>query len=410
MLLIYAAGMNDVEAFPAGGTFAAGFEGVRDAFLEAQRADPGGAQLCVYRHGEQVVDLWAGWDNVGGRPYDERSIAVLMSCTKGVVASGVHILADRGLIDFDAPLARYWPAFGQAGKAGITVRQILSHTGGLMNYDPDRQMGPAEFFDFELSARALEDMAPLWPPGRAVMYHFITFGTLAAELIRRVDGRRIGQFVAEEIAGPLGADLWIGLPKSEEPRRAPHSSQDASVGVDAWRALLAGAGCNMDDRLVRAFLDVAVSADAAIAQINTNRAYRAAELPAGNGIADARGLARLYAALIGEVDGVRLISEAAMRRARECQTEGLGAPGELAKLRGAGGQPYGLGYELPSLVKPMLGPGSFGHAGAGGRMGFAHPESGAAVAYVCNTMLNSPAGPDPRWIGWTAALHAALGI
>ena len=401
--------MNDVQSFPAGGTVAAGFEGVREAFLAAQRGDAGGAQLCVYRRGERVVDLWAGWDNANGRPYGKHTIAVLMSCTKGVVATGVHILADRGLIDFDAPMARYWPEFGQAGKAEITVRQILSHTGGLMNFDPDRHVGPAAFFDQAAAARELETMAPLWPPGRAVMYHFITFGTLAAELIRRVDGRRIGQFVAEEIAGPLGADLWIGLPEAEEPRRAPHSSQDASVGAEAYARLLAAVGCDLDDRLIRAFLDVAVTADAAIAQLNSNRAYRAAELPAGNAIADARALARIYAATIGEVDGVRLLSQAAMEQARTIQTRGLGAPGEMAKLPGSGAQPYGLGYELPSAVKPMLGPGSFGHAGAGGRMGFAHPESGTAVAYVCNTMLNSPVGPDPRWVGWTAALHEALG-
>lgn len=402
--------MNEVQSFPAGGTVAAGFEGVREAFLAAQREDAGGAQLCVYRRGERVVDLWAGWDNANARPYGERSIAVLMSCTKGVVASGVHILADRGLVDFDAPMARYWPQFAGGGKQGVTVRQVLSHTGGLMSYDADRHMGPAELFDHERSVRELEAMAPLWEPGRAVMYHFITFGTLAAELIRRVDGRGIGQFVAEEIAGPLGADLWIGLPQAEEPRRAPHSSQDAAVGAEAYGRLLAAAGCDLGDRLVRAFLDVAVSADAAIAQLNTSRAYRAAELPAGNGIGDARALARIYAALIGEVDGVRLISQAAMERARQIQTEGLGPPGEMAKLGRAAPQPYGLGYELPSPMKPMLGPGSFGHAGAGGRMGFAHPESGTAVAYVCNTMLNSPAGPDPRWIGWTAALHEALGI
>ncbi len=402
--------MNDLQTFPAGGTVAAGFEGVREAFLAAQREDVGGAQLCVYRNGERVVDLWAGWDNANGRPYREDTIAVLMSCTKGVVASGVHILADRGLIDFDAPMARYWPKFAGGGKGEITVRQILSHTGGLMNFDPDDDLGSAELFDPDRPAQALEAMTPLWPPGRAVMYHFITFGTLAAELIRRVDGRRIGQFVAEEIAEPLGADLWIGLPEAEEPRRAPHSSQDAAVGAEAWSKLLAAAGCDMNDRLIRAFLSVAVSADAAIGQLNTNRAYRAAELPAGGGISDARALAKIYAALIGEVDGVRLISEAAMQRARRLETEGLGPPGEMAKLGRAGVQPYGLGYELPSVVKPMLGPGSFGHAGAGGRMGFAHPESGAAVAYVCNTMLNSPTGPDPRWVGWTAALHAALGI
>ena len=401
--------MSDIQTFPAGGTVAAGFEGVREAFLAAQREDVGGAQLCVYRNGERVVDLWAGWDNANGRLYGEHTIAVLMSCTKGVVASGVHILADRGLIEFDAPMARYWPEFAGGGKGEITVRQILSHTGGLMNFDPDHGLTAADHFDHARSAQSLETMAPLWEPGRAVMYHFITFGTLAAELIRRVDGRGIGQFVHEEIVAPLGVDLWIGLPEAEEPRRAPHSSQDASVGAEAYAKLLAAAGCDLDDRLIRAFLSVAVTADAAIAQLNTNRAYRAAELPSGNGVADARALAKIYAALIGEVDGVRLISEAAMQRARQLETEGLGPPGEMAKLGRAGAQPYGLGYELPSVVKPMLGPGSFGHAGAGGRMGFAHPESGTAVAYVCNTMLNSPVGPDPRWVGWTAALHEALG-
>lgn len=402
--------MNDIQSFPAGGTVAAGFEGVREAFLAAQREDAGGAQLCVYRDGERVVDLWAGWDNANHRPYGEDTIGVLMSCTKGVVASGVHILADRGLIDVDAPMARYWPEFAQGGKGEITLRQILSHTGGLMNFDPDHHLTAADHFDHARSAHSLAVMTPLWEPGRAVMYHFITFGTLAAELIRRVDGRGIGQFVAEEIVAPLGVDLWIGLPEAEEPRRAPHSSQDAAVGAEAWSKLLAGAGCDLNDRLIRAFLSVAVTADAAIAELNTNRAYRAAELPAGGAIADARALAKIYASLIGEVDGVRLISEAAMQRARAVQTEGLGAPGEMAKLPGSGAQPYALGYELPSRPKPMLGPGSFGHAGAGGRLGFAHPESGTAVGYVCNTMLNTPASPDPRWIGWTAALREALGL
>jgi CubicO group peptidase (beta-lactamase class C family) len=400
--------MSDVISLPHGGTVARGFEGVRDAFLEAQGRDAGGAQLCVYRHGERVVDLWAGRDPENNRPYGEDIIGVLMSCTKGVVASGVHILADRGLIDFDAPMARYWPEFGQAGKREITVRQALSHTGGLMGYDAEARMGPAQLFDYDRSVRELEIMRPLWAPGTAVMYHFVTFGTLAAELIRRVDGRPIGKFVAEEIVGPLGVDLWIGLPAAQEARRAPHFNDGPQIGIDQWRAMLAGAGVDLDDRLIRAFLTTAEATDAGIQQMNTSRAFRAAELPAGNAIADARALAKIYAALIGTVDGVRLISPEAMERA--LQTDDLGPPGEFSKLGRAGPQPYGIGYELPSVVKPMLGPGSFGHAGAGGRMGFAHPESGTAVAYVCNTMLNTMTGPDPRWIGWTAALHAALGV
>jgi CubicO group peptidase (beta-lactamase class C family) len=151
-----------------------------------------------------------------------------------------------------------------------------------------------------------------------------------------------------------------------------------------------------------------VSVDGALALLNTSRAARAAELPAGGAIGDARALAKLYASLIGRVDGVRLISAAAMERARAPQTEGLGPPAAFAKLARGEWQPYSLGFELPAAVKPMLGPGSFGHAGAGGRWSFAHPESGVAVGYVCNTMIESPTAPDPRWVGWLAALKAAV--
>jgi len=403
--------MSETQAFSHGGTVAAGFEGVRAAFLAAQADDPGGAQLCVYRHGERVVDLWAGRDPANNRPYGEDIIGVLMSCTKGVVATAVHMLAERGRIDFDAPMARYWPEFAGGGKAAITVRQALSHQGGLMGYDEELGFGPAELFDYERSVAALERLAPLWPPGAAAMYHFVTFGTLAGELIRRVDGRTAGRFVAEEIAGPLGIDLWIGLPVAEEPRRAPHFDHGPQLTIEQYRAFAAAAGCDMDDRLVRAFLSTAAAVDAGIRQLNASRAFRAAELAAGNAVGDARALAKIYAATIGEVDGVRLIGERAMEAARAPQTAALGPPGELAKLGGAAGfLPYGIGYELPSPPKPMLGPGSFGHAGAGGRLGFAHPESGTAVGYACNTMINSMTGPDPRWVGWTAALREALGV
>ena len=403
--------MSELEPLPAGGAVASGYEGVRAAFLAAQAQDPGGAQLCVYRHGQRVVDLWAGRDPANDRPYGEDIIGVLMSCTKGVIAAAVCLLADRGLVDFDSPLARYWPEFGQAGKDEITVRQAMSHTAGLMGYDAEAGMGPAELFDPKRCTAEIERMAPLWAPGTAVFYHFVNYGTLAGELIRRVDGRTPGAFVADEIVRPLGIDLWIGLPVSQESRRAPHfNAPGPQVGVDQWRAMMAAAGIDLEDRLIRSFLTTATATDAAIEQMNTSRAFRAAELPAGNAIADARALAKVYAALIGRVDGFRLISLEAMERARECQTAGLGPPGELAKLARGEPQPFGLGFELPSGVKPMLGPGSFGHAGAGGRMGFAHPETGVAVGYVCNTMRPLFFEPDTRWVGWTEALREAVGL
>ncbi len=356
-----------------------------------------------------MVDLWAGWDPANERPYGADGIGVLMSCTKGVVAAGVHMLADRGLIDFAAPMARYWPEFAQAGKAGITVAQCLGHAAGLMAYDPEAELGPAENFDADRPARALAAMAPLWEPGTATMYHFVTFGVLAGELIRRVDGRTPGRFIAEEIAGPLELDLWLGLPHAQEARRVPHFRTGNELGLDQWRAIMSAAGADLNDRLIRAFLAMVVSVEGAIALMNSSRAARAAELPAGGAISDARALARLYAALIGRVDGVRLIGEAAMEAARAPSTAAPGPPGEFAKLARGEPQPFGLGFELPAAVKPMLGPGSFGHAGAGGRWAFAHPERGVAVGYVCNTMIESPTAPDPRWVGWLAALKDAVG-
>jgi CubicO group peptidase (beta-lactamase class C family) len=399
--------MSD-KVMPSGGTVTSGYEAVQAAFLAAQAQDTGGAQLCVYRHGERVVDLWAGWDPANERPYGADGIGVLMSCTKGVVVAGAHMLADRGLIDFDAPMASYWPEFAQGGKGAVTVRQCLSHTGGLMAYDAEAQLTAGDQFDPDRTARALAEMAPLWAPGTASMYHFVTFGVLAGELIRRVDGRSPGRFIAEEIAGPLGLDLWLGLPLEQEARRVPHYRTGNELNQEQWRAIMIAAGADLDDRLIRAFLAMVVSVDEALALLNSSRAARAAELPAGGAIGDARSLAKLYAAMIGRVDGVRLFSAAAMEQARAPQTAGLGPPPSFAKLARGEWQPYGIGYELPAAVKPMLGPGSFGHAGAGGRWAFAHPESGVAVGYVCNSMIESPTAPDPRWVGWLAALKEAI--
>lgn len=402
--------MSETAAFPSGGTVAAGFEGVRTAFVEAQAADPGGAQLCVYRNGEKVVDLWAGWDPANERPYDETGIGVLMSCTKGLVAGAVHMLAERGQLELDAPAARYWPEFGAGGKERITVRQLIAHQGGLMGYDPEMGMDAAALFDWERSVRGLEAMTPLWPPGEGALYHAVTFGTLAGELIRRVDGRSPGRFVAEEIAEPLGLDVWIGLPQAEEPRRVPHFNHGPQITVPQMRATFAGLGVDVESRLARTYFATFETVEEALPQLNDHRAWRVAELPAGNAIGNAEALARYYAALIGEVDGVRLLGEAAMQRARQPQEASRRPPAEFAAIARDGGQLFGLGFELASPPRPMLGAGGFGHSGAGGRLGYANPEAGVAVGYACNTMLNNLAAPDVRWVGWSKALEEALGL
>jgi CubicO group peptidase (beta-lactamase class C family) len=396
--------------FAVGGAVAPGFEGVREAFVEAQRADEGGAQLCVFRHGQVVVNLWAGRDKISDRPYTDETIAVLMSCTKGAVATVASMLAERGLLDFDAPVARYWPGFAQNGKADVRVRALMAHSVGLMGFEPEAGIGAVELMDWSRCVGALETMEPLWPPSSAYLYHFITYGVLVGEVIRRVSGKTVGQFFAAEIAAPLKLDMWIGLPEAEAHRRAPHFKTGPKITVEQWRTMFAGMGVDPEARLPRTLIDTLTLTDAFINLANSSPKALQVEIPAGNGVGDARSLARMYAALIGEVDGVRLIGAAAMERARTSQTAGLGPPAEFASMpRPAQPQAFGLGFELPSTGNPMLGTGSFGHAGAGGRLGFAHPESGVAVGYVCNTMLNSPAGPDARWVDWTRALHEAVG-
>jgi len=394
----------------AEGTTARGFEAVRGAFTEGQAQDEGGAQLCVYRHGLRVVDLWTGMDKLNGRRYSADTITVLMSCAKAVTAVCVHMLAQRGLIDYDAPVARYWPEFATKGKATITVRDILSHRSGLMGFDEETAIYGRDVFDWKRCTAALANMEPWWKPGSAYFYHAVTFGYLAGEIVRRVSGKTVGEFVDAEIAEPLKIDLWIGLPPEQEYRVAPHLIPAAQPTEEQCRALFSILGLDMNTRPVRAVFYMITTGAEGLSIINSREAH-AAELPFGNGIANARALAKMYAACIGEIDGVRLLKSETIERARESQVEGLSAPASLLPLAGPGPQRFGLGFELPRGIEPMLGAGSFGHAGAGGRMAFAHPESGTAVAYVCNSMLwDGVSGPDRRWLGWTKALRDTIGI
>jgi CubicO group peptidase (beta-lactamase class C family) len=393
-----------------GGTVAKGFEKVRDAFAQGQAADEGGAQLCIYRHGQKVVDLWTGRDTVHDRPYTDKTIAVMMSCSKGAVATCAHMLAERGQLDLDAPVTEYWPQFGQAGKEDVPVSYLLSHRVGLTSFEPSSGIGPRDLLDWDKCTAALAAMAPLWKPGTAYMYHAVTYGFLVGEVIRRITGKMPGRFFADEIAAPLGLQMWIGLPAREEGRVAPHFSDRPGMTVEMWKQLLAGFGIDVEDRVAQAMMYMLVSTEEAIAMINSRDGH-AAEIPAANMIGDAASLARMYAATIGEVDGVRLLKRETVNRARRCLTDGLKGPGDFAKLPNPDPQRLALGYELNRRTEPMLGDGSFGHAGAGGRMGFAHPESGVAVGYVCNNMLwDGIRGPDDRWVPWTAALREAIGM
>jgi CubicO group peptidase (beta-lactamase class C family) len=389
------------------GTVAPGFEKVRDAFLAAQAQDVGGAQLCVYRHGKPVVDIWAGRDKIADRPYTDETLVILMSVSKGISATLAHILADRGALDIEAPVARYWPEFAQNGKAGVTVRHVLNHATGLVNFDADSGFVVEDMCDWDKCVRLLERMAPLWEPGTATAYHALTYGFLIGETIARITGKPIGQVLQDEISGPLGVDLWMGLPEREEHRVARHFLPGEPWDMTRLIARQKAAGVDFDNRLGRAMAAQSLRTFPDFDVLNTRRAHAAA-IPAGGAIGNARALARMYAATIGAVDGVRLFSEATLEKARAPLAEPLLPPGDFAKLPGVVRARPALGYALSSAVTPMLGEGSFGHPGAGGRLGFAHPASGIAVGYAANNMVWDSMKPDPRWVGWTEALCEVL--
>ena len=391
----------------AGGFAAPGYEAVRDGFYAGQAEQPGGAQLAVYRHGQKVVDVWAGRDTVNDRPYGEDIITVIMSCTKGATAACVHILAERGLIDYEAPVTDYWPEFAAGGKADARIWHLMSHSVGLPGVEPESGVTAGDMLYPERHIGALEAMAPVWTPGASCLYHPITYGSLLNEVVRRVTGKSVAKVFAEEIAGPLKLDFWIGLPEAQEPRVAPHFQQGPGLDGAQLTALFAGMGIDLETRLAKVMLN-SFTHTAELIETMNNREARAAEVPAGNGITNAAGLAKMYAALIGEVDGVRLIKPETVEKARTLRTGAMVPPGDFGKLVFGAPTQYGLGYEFAREGLPLLGQGSFGHAGAGGRLGFAHPESGTAVGYVANAMLTVPSGPDPRWIDWTKALTDAV--
>jgi CubicO group peptidase (beta-lactamase class C family) len=311
------------------------------------------------------------------------------------------MLVERGLLDVEAPVARYWPEFAAHGKDTITVAHCLSHTAGLPTFPVAAHITARDLSNWDKCVRALADATPLWvPPGAHASYHAVTYGYLVGEVIRRITGQTMGAFFAENIAKPLGLDFWIGLPDPQQDRVAPHIPPATPVD---FRKLMAGAGVNVDDPLMAELLAGFDAITDTIHFINTPEG-RSAEIPAANGIANARSLAKMYAACIGEVDGVRLLNTATVDRARTSRTKALAPLPPMAHLPRPPGDGFGLGFGLTNAVTQMLGTGSFGHDGAGGRLGFAHPESGFAAGFACNSMLWDNVSPDPRW-AWVIPLQ-----
>ncbi|GAA5050282.1 serine hydrolase domain-containing protein [Nocardia callitridis] len=384
-----------------GGRVERGYESVRRAFAE-NFADHGdtGAAVCVYRDGHPVVDLWGGVaDPATGRPWERDTLQLVYSATKGVVATIAHLLVQRGELDLDAPVAQYWPEFAAHGKGDIPVRWLLTHQAGLAALDT--RVPLADALAWTPMVDALAAQRPNWTPGTAHGYHGRTYGWLVGEVIRRVTGRTPGQFLAEEIAGPFDIDFFIGLPPNERarvsamqyPPRPDLSAIPDDQVPELMRPVLA-AQRDPESLSNRAF-EITDPID-----IDFNSAeVQAEEIPASNGIGTARGLARLYAALVGDVDGKRLLTAPTVTAASREQVAGIDQVIMLPTR-------FATGYMLPTEGLTLLGDTAFGHPGRGGSLAFADPDSGIAFAYVTNRIVEGQL--DPRAPRLTEALATAL--
>ena len=343
-----------------------------------------GARFALALEGEVVVDLWAGTaDRAKTRPFDEATLTPVFSTTKAVAALMIARLVSQGRLDYGATVASVWPEFGQAGKDRITVEQALSHQAGLAGFV--HEIDPALWFDWDGLCAELAAMAPLWPPGSASGYHPVTFGYLAGEIFRRVDGRTMGTALREDLAQPFSLDLWVGLPDSEHGRcadlRRPPSMPDLGEITEVKQA---------------AFLTKWASPGG-----RSGADWRRAEIPSANGHATAPALARLMAVLAsdGRLDRREVLAP--------------GVPALAAKMRIQGRDlvlPYDIAWGAGLMRNQGLGiygpdPETFGHSGWGGSCAFADPERRVSGAYVMNRQSVHLIG-DPRPMRLLKALYA----
>ncbi|MGW6885444.1 serine hydrolase domain-containing protein [Streptomyces goshikiensis] len=383
------------------GEVAEGFEAVREAFVRNfEVLGDRGAAVAVYRDGRRVVDLWAGPKDVeggGGEAWAPGTAQVVRSATKGVAAVVPLLLHQRGLLDLDAPVSAYWPEFKAGGKERALVRDLLAHRAGVPALDVP--LTPAEAVDGVSGARAVAGQRAFWEPGSAHGYHAQTYSWLLSELVLRVTGASLGKWLAQEVTGPRGLEFWIGLPGAETARVGRVGPVEAPELPGAVRTRprrnVSEAYADPSSLTRRAFAAITPLAD------ENDPGYQAAELPASAGIGTARGLAGLYAALLGETeDGAGLFTPDTLRLAG---TELSSGPDQVLVVNTR----FGPGTMLHSPASPLLSPASFGHPGRGGSLGFADPEAGIGFGYVTNAHAKSVTA-DPRAQALVRAVRAAL--
>jgi CubicO group peptidase (beta-lactamase class C family) len=380
------------------GWTAEGFEGVRDAFAHNfAEGKEIGAGFSAYHRGRKVADLWGGIaDAATGRPWLEDTIVLVFSTTKGMTAVCANKLAQEGRLDVNAPVAHYWPEFAAGGKENVPVSYLLSHQVGLAWIDGAMTLEDALAWDPVVQALAAQ--TPHWEPGSQHGYHATTYGWLVGEVVRRVTGKSVGTYLREAVCEPLGLDMWLGLPESEDARAASLTPMVDESQLDENARALVAQFMGPDTMLGKA---LSAPGGAMTQDVWNTRAVRAAEIPAASGVSDARSIARMYAACIGEVDGTRLLTPDQLKRATTQQTSG---PNVV--LMGLDIQ-FGLGFMLHSTLMTLGGPQSFGHFGAGGSMGWADPDAELACGYVMNKMDMGLVG-DTRTQTLMDACYAAL--
>jgi CubicO group peptidase (beta-lactamase class C family) len=390
----------------AHGFVASGFEEVRREFERnfAERRELGAA-CAAYVGGEKVVDLWGGVrDARDGSPWEERTLVVVYSTSKGLSAMNLALAHSRGLLDYDERVISHWPEFGQAGKQDVTVRQLLGHEAGLPVID--EPLDPRLLADFDRLAEAIARQRPLWPPGSRHGYHGVSLGWYEGELVRRVDPRRrtLGRFFAEEIAAPLELDVHFGVPDDLPPERTARIER-----IPPWKALpqmrhlpprMAAAMLNPRSVSFRTFANPRLRTPADLDRSE----YRRLEFPAGGAVGTARDIARAYSAFTGARDELGLARETLEELTRFPSPPALGWHDEVLKVDTA----FSLGFARP--LQPFRFGSSqraFGHPGAGGSFAFADPERDVSFAYVINR-LGFYLNDDPREKALRDALYRCL--
>ncbi len=392
------------HSFSFAGSVAHGFEPVAAAFMENFRQeDEVGAGCSVVIDGKTVVDIWGGWrDGAMTVPWDAPTTVCMMSVAKGVTGIAFNMLVERGLVDIDAPVARYWPEFAQNGKQDIIVRWLLDHRAAIpvLTNDP---MWPGGFLDREAYVKALEVQEPLWQPGTRAAYHVHNQGFLLGEVLRRVTGLTVGEFLRREITGPLEAEYWIGGMTAAEQANVAEIMPNMGARLFAAKDVELSENPEWTGETLRP-LAFRQNPDEPWHTTLNKPSWREVEVASGSGHGNARGVARIYGATVrpGAINGVTLLSSEgleAMIVEQHNQTE-------LMQER-----PYhqalGVLLNTPAAVYMGPNPRSFGHHGIGGSIGFGDPDAGIGFSYCCNK-LHSVGDNGPRARRLIDALYASL--